>query len=234
MPDALYFRVSSDRQTTENQFKEVLEERNRLNGLSPDHGFQALQDCIIETPAPTPSNPLRTVFKADASAIESLAKRCIYVEQGRSAKAGASRRKLYELMKTDAQLKRFDRLIVWKVSRLGRDMREVLNTVYELADLGITVVPVKSSTGPITSAMGKLLWAILAWFAEMENVERADAINAGLKRAREQGRVLGRPKKVFNRALALEMKGKGYGSREIAKKLGVSETTARRAVKKES
>ena len=36
-------------------------------------------------------------------------------------------------MKRDAGLRQFDRLLVWKVSRLGRDMREVISTVYELA-----------------------------------------------------------------------------------------------------
>jgi DNA invertase Pin-like site-specific DNA recombinase len=71
-------------------------------------------------------------------------------------------------MKRDAAARKFDRLLVWKVSRLGRDMRELISTVYELADLGVTVVPVKSQTGPISSTMGKLLWAIQAWYAEME------------------------------------------------------------------
>ena len=52
-------------------------------------------------------------------------------------------------------------------------MREVISTVRELSDLGITVVPVKSQTGPINSTMGKLLWAIQAWFAEMQNEERS-------------------------------------------------------------
>jgi len=73
-----------------------------------------------------------------------------------------ARRPLFEQMKRDAAARKFDRLLVWKVSRLGRDMREVIATVYELADLGITVIPVKSATGPINSTMGKLLWAIQA------------------------------------------------------------------------
>jgi DNA invertase Pin-like site-specific DNA recombinase len=38
------------------------------------------------------------------------------------------------------------------------------------------VIPIKSDTGPINSAMGRLLWAIQAWFAEMENGERSEAI----------------------------------------------------------
>ena len=41
-------------------------------------------------------------------------------------------------MKRDAALRKLDRLLVWKVSRLRRDMREVISTVYELSDLGIS------------------------------------------------------------------------------------------------
>jgi DNA invertase Pin-like site-specific DNA recombinase len=95
--------------------------------------------------------------------------------------------------------RKFDRLLVWKVSRLGRDTREVISTVYELADLGITVVPIKSQTGPISSTMGKLVWAIQAWYAEMENSEKSESIKAGQARARAGGKHVGRPRRVFNR-----------------------------------
>ena len=109
------------------------------------------------------------IASAGSFATKELAAECIYVEQARSGRARGQKRPLFEQMKRDAVLHRFDRLLVWKVSRLGRDMREVIDTVYELADLGVTVVPVKSQTGPISSMMGKLLWAIQAWFAEFEN-----------------------------------------------------------------
>jgi DNA invertase Pin-like site-specific DNA recombinase len=81
----------------------------------------------------------------------------VCVEQGKSGKVGAARRPLFEQMKRDAAARKFDRLLVWRVSRLGSHMREVIATVYELADLGVTVVPVKSQTGPVTSTLGKLL-----------------------------------------------------------------------------
>jgi putative DNA-invertase from lambdoid prophage Rac len=100
-------------------------------------------------------------------------------------------------MKRDAAGRRFDRLLVWKVSRLGRDMREVISTVYELADLGVTVFPLKSQTGPITSTMGRLLWAIQAWYAEVENGERSESIKAGQARAKAQGKHLGPPRANF-------------------------------------
>jgi DNA invertase Pin-like site-specific DNA recombinase len=131
-------------------------------------------------------------------------------------------------MKRDAAARKFDRLLVWKVSRLGRDMREVISTVYELADLGITVVPVKSQTGAISTAMGKLLWAIQAWYAEMENSERSEAIKAGQVRARAAGRHMGRPSKVFRRDEVSQLRRTGHSWSQIAVRLGISARTARR------
>ena len=81
--------------------------------------------------------------------------------------------------------------------------------VYELSDLGVTIVPVKSQTGPINSTMGKLLWAIQAWFAEMENEERSEAIKAGQARATASGKSVGRPRVIFNRAEVVKLRGEG-------------------------
>jgi Resolvase, N terminal domain len=117
----------------------------------------------MEEHRPSAYGAARTVYHVDAQFAAELARECVYVEQARSGKIGARQRPLFEQMKRDAAARKFDRLLVWKVSRLGRDMREVISTVDELADLGVTVVPVKSQTGPISSTMGKLLWAIQAY-----------------------------------------------------------------------
>src|SRR5262249_50911033 len=137
--DALYFRVSSEKQTTENQFEDLLQVAER-DGASPDWARirQLLSECVYEEQLPAG----RIVFRVRPEVAAHLADKCIYVEQGRSGKVGAQRRPLFEQMKRDAAQRKFDRLLVWKVSRLGRDMREVISTVYELADLGITVVPI--------------------------------------------------------------------------------------------
>jgi putative DNA-invertase from lambdoid prophage Rac len=132
-------------------------------------------------------------------------------------------------MKRDAAQRKFDQLLVWKVSRLGRDMREVLASVYELSDLGIVVNPVKSQTGPITSTMGKLLWAIQAWAAEMENDERSEAIKAGHVRARQEGKAIGRPRVIFRRDEVVRLRSEGASWSKIARQLGISAGSARRA-----
>ena len=228
--DALYFRVSSDRQTSENQFQDLLAVAEK-DGSPRDWGQ-------ILTISPTASSrkksgapgPPRTVYRVNQVVADRLADQYIYVEQGKSGRKGARSRPMFERMKRDAALRKFDRLLVWKVSRLGRDMREVISTVYELADAEVTVVPVKSQTGAISSTMGKLLWAIQAWFAEMENEERVDAIKAGHERALALGKRIGRPRMVFDRDEVVRLRDQEDMSwSQIASKLGVGATTVRRA-----
>ena len=223
-------RVSSERQTTENQFEDLLCVAEK-DGSSRDWGQirQALSRCVYEEQLPTSNGRSRIVYRVRHEVAAELAAHCVYVEQGRSSKTGAAKRPLFEQVKRDAAQRKFDRLLVWKVSRLGRDMREVISAVYELADLGVTVVPIKSQTGPINSTMGKLLWAIQAWYAEMENSERAEAIVAGQSRARAEGKAIGRPKVVFDRADVIRLRQEGLSWGQIAATLGVSTGTVRRA-----
>jgi len=113
-------------------------------------------------------------------------------------------------------------------SRGGR-----ISTVYELADLGVTIVPVKSQTGPVNTAMGRLLWAIQAWYGEMENEERSENVRLGQARARAQGKEIGRPREVANdveqRIYRLRADGSGY--KAISQATGVPRSNVRRVLK---
>ncbi len=228
--DALYSRVSSERQTTENQFGDLLEVAERdSSGRDWDVIRRLLAECILEEQKPSRRGGFRTVYHVRPETVEQLAALCVYVEQGRSGRAGR-RRPLFEQMKLDAAARKFDRLLVWKVSRLGRDMREVIGAVYDLAGLGVTVVPVKSHTGPITSTLGKLLWSIQAWYAEMENDERSEAIRAGQARARAAGKDIGRPKRIFDRAEVVRLRDHDHLSwPEISRRTGLGVGTVVRA-----
>ena len=109
-------------------------------------------------------------------------------------------------------------------------MRQVVSTVYELADLGVTVIPVKSQTGPINSSMGRLLWAIQAWYAEMENEERSEAIKAGQARARAEGKPMGRPKRIFDREEVVRLRDEEHLSwPEISRRTAAGVGTVVRA-----
>ncbi len=141
--DALYFRVSTDRQTTENQFEDLLQVAVK-DGSARNWPIirDRLSQCIQEERLASG----RLAYRVRPEVVAQLTRDCVFVEQGRSGKAGVKKRPLFEQMKRDAGLRKFDRLLVWKVSRLGRDMREVISTVYELSDLDITVDPIKSQT----------------------------------------------------------------------------------------
>jgi DNA invertase Pin-like site-specific DNA recombinase len=230
--DALYFRVSSDRQTVENQFDDLLQAAERDDTGRDWSSIRAsLARAVYQENRPARNGAgTRAVYRVRTEVAAELAQQSIYIEQGKSGRTGGRRRPLFDQMKRDAAARKFTRLLVWKVSRLGRDMREVIDTVYELADLEVTVVPIKSQTGAITSTLGKLLWAIQAWYAEMENDERAEAIKVGQARARAGGKHVGRPRRIFDRQQVLTMRDQdGMSWPAIARTLGVGVGTVVRA-----
>ena len=77
--------------------------------------------------------------------------------------------------------------------------------------------------------MGKLLWAIQAWFAEMENEERSEAIKAGQAKALASGKSVGRPRLIFDRTEVVKLRKQGLSWSQIASRLGISIGTACRA-----
>ena len=114
--DGVYFRTSSERQTTENQFEDLLQVAEK-DGSGRDWAAirTKLSLCVREGAAAGQSNGL----PCTAGSCHELARDCVYVEQGRSSKIEAGKRPLFEQMKRDAALRKFDRLSVWKVSPLS-------------------------------------------------------------------------------------------------------------------
>lgn len=228
--DALYFWVSTDRQTTQNQCEDLLRVAEKDgSGRDWPQIRNLLSRAIVEEQMGAPGST-RMVYRVNSQIVEQLAAFSIYLEQGRPRRRGSRTRPLFQRLKKDAGLRKFDRLLVWKVSSLGCDMREVISTVYELGDLGVTVLPIKSQAGPINSRMGKLLWVIQAWFAEMENEERAEAIKVGQARALANGKKVGRPKAIFDRNQVVRLRDEeGLSWNKISERVGVSVGTVRRA-----
>ncbi len=91
--DALYLRVSSERQTAENQFEDLLQVAEK-DGSGRDWSRirQALSNCIAEEERYTQKGGERAVYRVRPEVAADLARECVYVEQGKSSKAGSSRR----------------------------------------------------------------------------------------------------------------------------------------------
>lgn len=127
-----------------------------------------------------------------------------------------------------------DTLVVWKLDRLGRDLRHLVNTVDDLSkrQVGFRVLsgqtPVDTST-----AQGKLMFGIFASLAEFERELIRERTIAGLKSARARGRVGGRKPKMTAAKIRLAQAAMGRPETVVAdlcRELGVSRQTLYRHV----
>lgn len=87
-----------------------------------------------------------------------------------------------------------DTLVIWKLDRLGRNLKHLISIVQELAqaDIGLCVLTGKGSCIETTSASGRMIFAIFAALAEYERELISERTKAGLKAARARGRKGGR------------------------------------------
>ena len=132
-------------------------------------------------------------------------------------------------------LRERDTLIVWKLDRLGRDLRHLVNTVHELTTrgIGLKVLTGQGAAIDTTTAAGKLVFGFFAALAEFERELIAERTRAGLASARARGRLGGRPYKMTPAKLRLAMAAMGKPETNIGalcSELGVSRQTLYRHV----
>jgi DNA invertase Pin-like site-specific DNA recombinase len=143
-----------------------------------------------------------------------------YVDRGISG--AKDRRPALDRVLIDARRRRFDVLVVWRLDRLGRNLRHLITLLEELQALGIAFVSLNEGIDATTPA-GKLQMHILGAIAEFERARIAERVKAGLQRARAQGKRLGRPRKAPTTIVI-----PGGSVREAASVWGVSKSTAAR------
>jgi DNA invertase Pin-like site-specific DNA recombinase len=146
-----------------------------------------------------------------------------YVDRGISG-TKESRPALDALLR-DAKRRKFDVLVCWRLDRLGRNLKHLITLLDELQALAIAFVSLAEGIDATTPA-GKLQMHILGAIAEFERERIRERVLAGLRRARAQGRRLGRPRLAVapERLQAVQ----GMTIREAAKVLGVPRSTAQR------
>ncbi|HFU7342527.1 TPA: recombinase family protein [Escherichia coli] len=142
-----------------------------------------------------------------------------------SGKAPAVQRKAFSDLL--GKIRDGETLVVAKLDRLGRDAIDVLQTVRMLSDRGIKVIVHQLGNTDLTSAAGKLLLSMLAAVAEMERDLLIERTQAGLTRAKAEGKKLGRPSKITPEArrAIFEKKNSGGSVSALAREYGVSRAT---------
>lgn len=132
-------------------------------------------------------------------------------------------------------LREGDTLVVWKLDRLGRDLRHLINTVHDLTGrgVGLKVLTGQGAAIDTTTAAGKLVFGIFAALSEFERELIKERTMAGLSAARARGRHGGRPFKMTAAKLRLAMAAMGQPEtkvNDLCQELGITRQTLYRHV----
>lgn len=138
-----------------------------------------------------------------------------------------SRPALNELMDA-ARKRRFDTVLVWRFDRFARSTKHLILALEEFRNLGISFVSFQENIDT-SSPLGSAIFTIISAVAQLEKDIIGERVKAGLRRAKENGRKLGRPKGT---ALDIErvhrLRTEGLSLQQIAKELNTSKTTVSR------
>lgn len=132
-------------------------------------------------------------------------------------------------------LREGDTLVVWKLDRLGRDLRHLVNTVHDLAQRGVgfKVLSGHGASIDTTTPAGKLVFGIFAALAEFERELISERTKAGLASARARGRTGWAPYKMTAAKLRLAMASMGRPETKVGvlcNELGITRQTLYRHV----
>ena len=121
--------------------------------------------------------------------------------------------------------------VVWKLDRLGRDLKHLVTTMDELHARGVCLRVLAGAGAEVdnTTANGRLVFGIFAALAEFERELIAERTRAGLAAARARGRLGGRPRKMDVAMLRMAMRAmasRDTNAQDLAQRLGITTTTS--------
>ncbi|HLX30767.1 MAG TPA: recombinase family protein [Casimicrobiaceae bacterium] len=188
---AIYARVSTDKQTCDNQLRELRE-------VVEHKGWEVAGE---------------------------------YVDRGVSGAKGRDQRPQFDRLLKAATRGQLDVIAAWSTDRLGRSLHDLVGFLEEIRSHGVDLYlhqQAIDTTGPY----GKLIFHISGTFAEFERELIKQRVQAGVDRARAQGKRLGRP--VIHgddkAAAVMALRKRGMGLNKIGRELGIGTSTVQRIV----
>ena len=152
-----------------------------------------------------------------------------YVDKISGTKA---RRPGLDQMMADARRGRFDVVLVWACDRIARSTRHFLEVLDELNRLNIEFVSFREQIdtgGPL----GRAIVVIIGAIAELERSLIVERVRAGMRRARLEGRPIGRPALALDREAIVRDRQRGQSLGQIARTHSISRATVHRVIHNE-
>ncbi|MFH2203106.1 MAG: recombinase family protein [Elusimicrobiota bacterium] len=142
-----------------------------------------------------------------------------FVDHGVSG-AKDSRPALNRLMDA-ARKRKIDRILVSRFDRFGRSVKHLILSLEEFRTLGVEFTSLADNIDTATP-MGRMAFTMIAAVAQFERELIRERIHSGLRRARAQGKRLGRPRKAVDDSMVLVLRKRGQSLRQIGRSLGIS------------
>ena len=151
-----------------------------------------------------------------------------FADEGVSGKTHASQRSQFKALLS--QIRNGETLVVAKLDRLGRDAQDVGATIKALAKRKIEVIVLQLGKLDLTSSAGKLMLNMLAAVAEMERDLLVERTKSGIARAKNDGKILGRPIKTTDkqRSEIKNMLKSGASVSALSRTFGISRASIMR------
>lgn len=129
-----------------------------------------------------------------------------------------------------ARTRAVDMVLVAAFDRFGRSLAHLVRALEEFQHLGVGFISLREQLD-LASPTGRVMFAVIAAMAEFERELIRERIQAGLRRARAQGKRLGRPPRIFHRDRVLPLRQAGKTLQAIARELGISCRAVQRILK---
>ena len=189
---AIYGRVSTTEQTSDNQINFLQEIVNR-------NGWELVQ---------------------------------IYVDEGISGTKGRDKRPEFDRLCKDMVRRKFNRILVWDISRLGRSLQHLVEFLNEVQSVNCHLYIHQSGLDTSTPS-GRMMFQMVGVFSEFERSMISERVKLGLKRVKSKGTKLGRPNSLNQSKIQTiyRLKNEGKSFSEISNEVGVSKMTIHRFLK---
>jgi DNA invertase Pin-like site-specific DNA recombinase len=152
----------------------------------------------------------------------------VYKDHGISGAKGRDKRPAFDALLKAAARREFNVIMAWSVDRLGRSLQDLVGFLSEIHAAGVDLFLHQQGIDTTTPG-GKAMFQMLGVFAEFERSIIQERIRAGMKRARSEGKHLGRPRidPALEKRIQSQLRA-GKGILKVAAECGVGNGTVER------
>ena len=155
-----------------------------------------------------------------------------YKDEGLSGTLSRDKRPAFNEMIKDGYRKKFELVVCWDISRLGRSMKELIMFLSDMKDRDIGICSVRQGFDTSTS-MGEVMFQFVGILSSWEREMIRERTLAGLDRAKKEGKTLGRKTVIDDDKVShiRKLRSIGRSLRDIASEVGVSKGTVSNVLK---